>query len=95
MRTGVCAVVDVTAVQEGIVLAVCGEDLAKTAAFFHSLPHHALRLHAAPIVGKGDDIRRQAGKICELVAFFTNCNGSVGVDMDTGIFFDDCALNIQ
>ena len=92
---GIRAVVDVAAAEQGIVLAVRSKDLAEAAALGHRLAHHALGLHAASVVGKGDDVWRHARKVCELLALFADRDRPVGVNMDERVLLDERALKIQ
>ena len=92
--TGIRAVVDVAAAEQGIVLAVRGKDLAEAAALGHRLAHHALGLHAASVVGKGDDVWRHARKVCELLALFADRDRPVGVNMDERVLLDERALKV-
>ena len=92
---GIRTVVDVAAAEQGIVLAVRGKDFAEAAALGHRLAHHALGLHAASVVGKGDDVWRHARKVCELLALFADRDRPVGVNMDERVLLDERALKIQ
>ena len=92
---GIRTVVDVAVAEQGIVLAVRGKDFAEAAALGHRLAHHALGLHAASVVGKGDDVWRHARKVCELLALFADRDRPVGMHMDEGVLLDERALEIQ
>ena len=86
---------DVAAAEKSIVLAVRGKDLAEAAALGHRLAHYALGLHAASVVGKGDDVLRHACKVCELLALFADRDRPVGVNMDERVLLDERALKVQ
>ena len=85
----------IRAVEKSIVLAVRGKDLAEAAALGHRLAHYALGLHAASVVGKGDDVLRHACKVCELLALFADRDRPVGVNMDERVLLDERALKVQ
>ena len=89
---GIRAVVDVTTAKQGVVLAVRGKDLAEMSALGHRLAHHALGLHAAPVVGKGDDVWCHARKVCKPLALFADRDRPIGMDMNEGVLLDERAL---
>ena len=58
----------------------------------HRLAHHALGLHAAPVVGKGDDVWCHARKVCKPLALFADRDRPIGMDMNEGVLLDERAL---
>ena len=84
--------IDVTTAKQGVVLAVRGKDLAEMSALGHRLAHHALGLHAAPVVGKGDDVWCHARKVCKPLALFADRDRPIGMDMNEGVLLDERAL---
>ncbi len=75
-------VVDVAAPNQGIVLAVGGDDLSKGPAPLHQGPHHALALHALSIVAEGDHPGGQGLEVRRLLPALAFGQSGVWVEVD-------------
>ena len=75
-------VVDVAALDQGIVLAVGGDDLFKGPAPLHQGPHHALALHALSVVAEGDYPGGQGLEVRRLLPALAPGQGGVWVEVD-------------
>ena len=89
---GVVAIVDVAAVQEGIVLAVGHDDFLQLLSLDHCGFHQLPALDAPAVVGKGHHIGRHALQVCQLFALFTHGDGAVGEDADHAVLPNDVQL---
>ena len=79
---GVGPVVDVAAVEEAVVLAVGGDDLAQALGFLHGRTHHVLALDAPAVVGEARHIGGHGGQIRQGLALLAPGDGPVGGDVD-------------
>ncbi len=95
VRLGVGAVVEIAAAQEAVVLAVGGDELAERLGALHRLAHQPLVLYAVPVVGKGDNERRQSFQIGKLASRLADGDGGVGADRDARVARDDRGLLAQ
>ena len=86
------AVMDAAAVQQGIVLAVGGDQLAERPAALHGLAHHPRILHAVPVIGKGADQRGKTFEVRKLLPLFVHADGAVGKDRHDGVPGDPLPL---
>ena len=91
----ICAVVDIAAAKQAIVLAVRGQNFPKPSALLHRLAHQALRLYALSIVGKCNYLRGHRVQIRQLLALLPDGNCAVGVHMHAGAFPDTAQLLFQ
>ena len=82
---GISAFVDISAVKQGVVLAVGGYDAVKRGAFPHRLPHHFPVLHSAPVVGESDAAAFERGEIHRLHSLSSECYARVGEDLDHSV----------
>ncbi len=92
---GVGAVVDVPAPQQGIVLAVRRDQFAQRFRLAHRRAHHVRALHAAPVVGEGDDVRRQRVHVGKLAPGLVHGDRAVGIHADAGVPGDDVQLDAE
>ena len=77
---GIGAIVDVAAVQQGVILAVSDDELAQSFGFCHRLTHQALALYAASVVRKGDATRGHTRQVRQRLSPLPHRDGAVGVD---------------
>ena len=89
---GIRAVVDVAAVQEGVVLAVRGDELAEARRLAHRGAHHIRILHAAAVVGKAGDIGCELLHVRKLPAAAVRGDRTVGRHVDDRIRADALQL---
>ena len=89
---GIRAVVDIAAVQEGVVLTVRGDELAEACRLAHRGAHHVRILHAAAVVGKAGDIGRELLHVCKLPAAAVRGDRAVGRHIDDRIRADALQL---
>ena len=89
---GIRTVVDIAAVQEGVVLAVRGNDLAEACRLAHRGAHHIRILHAAAVVGKAGDVRRELLHVRKLPAAAVRGDRAVGRHVDDRIRADALQL---
>ena len=89
---GIDATVDEAPPEEGIVLAVGGDDFAQGLGPEHGLAHHLVALNTPAVVGEGDCLGGHALKVGDCLTFLAQGNGSVGVDVDAGGVLDDGKL---
>ena len=82
---GIFSGVDIAAVQQGIVLAVCGKNFACFADFLHCLTHLFVTLYTASIIRKTADITGNFFISRKLLPVFANRDRAVGNDLYTGI----------
>ena len=95
MLLAVAAVVDVTSVQERIVLAVSGQNDVLAGGGLHGPAHHFFTLHAAAVVGESYASALQGLEIYQFLAFPAHGDGAVGKDGDDGIFLNGFQLQVQ
>ena len=82
-------------VEEEIVLAVGGDELAQVLGPPHRLAHHCTVLHAAAVIRKGQDMGRKLSHCCKLLALLAHGDGPVGVDMAHGAAGDGIQLRLH
>ena len=92
---GVLAVMDVTALQQIVDLAVGDDHLAQLLGLQHGSVHHVVGLDALAVVGVGDDLVRHASQVSQFLALQAAGDGTVGVDMDAGACIDQVQLLLQ
>ena len=101
MRAGVSAGVNIAAIEQRIILAMGGDELAEAHGLPHGAAHHSFALHAPAIVRKGDGIGSHSRHISQSIALFTHCNGPVwqhahhGVPLDYGKLLLQCGKAIR
>ena len=91
----VFAVVDISAEEQGVVLAVCGDYLAESFGGGHRLSHHFVILNAFSVVGECADLIRHALHIGELFAFFADGYRAVGQNFYRRAALYRVQLNLQ
>ncbi len=85
---GVAAVVDISALQEGIVFAVGRDDDVFPGGGFHGPAHHRFVLDAASVVGECDAAVLEGGDIDQFQSFPAFGDGAVGEDVDDRVPVD-------
>ena len=93
--TGIIAVMDIAAVQEGIVLTVGHDEFVQCLGLEHSLLHFLPALDTLAVVGKGYYIGCHSFHIRKLFAFFLAGDGAVRVNADHAVPPDDIQLLFQ
>ena len=81
---GVGPRVDIAAPEQGIVLAMGGDELMEALGLPHGPAHHVFVLHALPVVGKSDDQGGEGFHVRQLFACLVFRDGPVGVHPDPG-----------
>ena len=81
---GVGTVVDVAAVQKGVILAVGDNGLAQRLGRQHGGPHPVLRLNAPSVIGKSRHKGGHARQIRQNFPFFAHSNRTIGVYVNAG-----------
>lgn len=89
---GIRAVVDIAAVQEGVVLTVRGDELAEACRLAHRGAHHVRILHAAAVVGKAGDVGRELLHVRKLPAAAVRGDRAVGRHVNDRIRADALQL---
>ena len=89
VRPGIPPVVDVSAGDEPLVLAVGREDPPQPPAGLHQGAHHALALDALPVVRKGNHPSGHPRQIRRLYPLFAHGQGAVGVHPAEAAAFPD------
>ena len=89
---GIRTVVDIAAVQEGVVLTVRGDELAETCRLAHRGAHHVRILHAAAVVGKAGDVGRELLHVRKLPAAAVRGDRTVGRHINDRIRADALQL---
>ena len=95
MRLSVSTLVDVAAVEQGIVFAVGCNDHVVAFDFFHGRQHHFIVLYAASVIGKCTDMRCQFIKCCQCFTHFTDCQCAIGNNFNACSFADGFQLGFQ
>ena len=96
VRTAVLPVMDIAAPQQVVDLAVRHDRLPHLCSAAHRLFHQAVRLHAAAIVRKADDLGRQRREIDQTAAAaLPHRDAAVGDYAHDGIAADDVGLRTE
>ena len=92
VRLCIGAVVNIAAVKQRVILAVCRNDLAERFCSLHCLAHQPRVLNAPPVVGKSADIRCHSFHIRQCLSLFSYRDCSVRKNPDNRIAGDDLCL---
>ena len=95
MGFGIFAVVDITAAQKPVVLAMGDDQLAQILCRFHGFQHARIGLHAAAVVGEARDIGGHCLHIGKLLPCPVHRDGAVGDHADSGVAPNDGKLLLQ
>ena len=95
MLFSVFTFVDVAAEEQGVVFAVCCNDLVVAFDLFHGFQHHCVALYAASVIGKCTDMRVEFIKCSQCFAHFTDSKCAVGNNFDAGCFANGFQLGFQ
>ena len=92
---GVAPGVDVAPVEQGIVLAVGGNDLAQGLGQLHGFQHPFLRLDALAVVGEPGNIRGHGLHVGKGLPQFPTGDGPEGPDLNGRILLNNVQLDLQ
>ena len=81
--------------EQGVILAVGGDDLPQTFRLGHRLPHHLPVLHAPAIVGETGGMGSHTRHVRQGSALLGPCNRAVGMDMDHRVPVYGIQLRLQ
>ena len=93
--SGVCAVVDISAEEQAVILTVRGDELVVFLCFDHRPAHHLLLLHASAVVGESGAFVGQPRDITELFALFADRDRGIRENVDDGVPVDDVLFCFQ
>jgi len=93
--SGVDAVVDVTAAQEGVVLAMGGDECVVGGKLGHDFSHEAAVLNAGAVVGEGADMGKQLVETGGFLTLTLHRQAADGGDVDAGVALDELKLRTQ
>ena len=91
----VLAVVDVTAAEQFIDLAVGNDHFTLCLGTDHGLLHHLITLNTTAVIGEAADERCHTLEIRKFLTLLSHGDGAVGIHMDAGILFNDLPLEVQ
>ncbi len=89
------AVMDVTAVQKLVHLAVSDDWLAEGFGLKHSFAHQLAILNTLAVIREGDYERRHFLELRKNLAFLADAYGAVRIDLDAGAFLYAFELNLK